>query len=284
MSVVFQISRERLLATARALPAEMQVLSRLGEMLQDVNSGLDEISILLRHDVALASRIVRISNSPMFGCGGVASVEEAVNRVGFGEILKLVGTVSAARLAAHALDSYGISAQQLRSNMLYGAFASEALAQVSGADARSAYLAGLLRPMGMMVLDRAARAPGFRPARYATGQWTTYSAWEGATFGVDNCEVASLILDEWRFPKAVGASIRTHYLSRPGDMEQPLPALLNVASGLASRVSRSFVGENHWWNITDEKLEAAGLSVDDFELAILQTEAAFDAACAALGE
>jgi hypothetical protein len=67
-------------------------------------------------------------------------------------------------------------------------------------------------------------------------------------------------------------------------MEQPLPALLNVASGLASRVSRSFVGENHWWNITDEKLEAAGLSVDDFELAILQTEAAFDAACAALRE
>jgi hypothetical protein len=49
-------------------------------------------------------------------------------------------------------------------------------------------------------------------------------------------------------------------------------------------VSRSFVGENHWWNITDEKLEAAGLSVDDFELAILQTEAAFDAACAALRE
>eukprot|EP01036_Dinobryon_divergens_P034979 gene34979-45270_t len=281
MSVVSQISRERLLATARSLPAEVQVLSRLGEMLQDVNSELDEISDLLRRDVALAARIVRIANSPMFG-GGVSSVEEAVNRVGFGEILKLVGTASAARLTEHALDTYGISAQKLRNNMLYGAFASEALARLSGADARSAYLAGLLRPLGMMVLDRAARATGARPVRFAHEQWPTYSAWEGGMFGVDNCEVASLILDEWRFPKAVGAGIRTHYLSRPEDLQQPLAALLNVSNGLASRVSRSFVGETRWWDITDEKLAAAGLTVDDFEPAIIQTEAAFDAANAAL--
>src|ERR1043165_8129522 len=92
-AVATPFSREKLLTVARSLPADLSVLSKLGEMLQDVNSDLDAIAGLLRRDVALAARIVRISNSPMFGGGGqVASIEDAVNRVGFSEILKLVGT------------------------------------------------------------------------------------------------------------------------------------------------------------------------------------------------
>src|SRR5215216_5006891 len=126
-------SREKLLQVARSLPADLHVLSQLGDMLQDINSELDDIAGLLRRDVALAARIVRIANSPMFGGGGrIASTEEAVNRVGFSEILKLVGTATTARFTEHGLDYYGISGQVLRDSMLYSAFAAEALAAPAG--------------------------------------------------------------------------------------------------------------------------------------------------------
>ena len=276
-------SREKLLQIARSLPADLGVLSKLGEILQDINSELDAIAALLRRDVALASRIVRISNSPMFGGGGqIASIEEAVNRVGFSEILKLVGTATASRFTERALDGYGISAQKLRNNMLYGAFACEALARSAGLDTRVAYTAGLLRPLGLMVLDRAGRGQlGFHQ-RYAAAQWPSYSAWEGSIFGVDNCEVAALILEEWRFPDELSGAIRAHYLGRSSDFDSPLGALVNVANGLAHRVTRSFPGEAHWWEITDAKLKAAGLTEDDFEPAVVSAEAAFEAAIAAL--
>ena len=202
-------SREKILQIARSLPADLGVLSKLGEMLQDINSELDQVAGLLRRDVALAARIVRISNSPMFGGGGsIASIEEAVNRVGFSEILKLVGTATAARFTERALEQYDISAQKLRNNMLYGALACEALARASGADTRVAYTAGLLRPLGLRVLDRAGRGQlGFHQ-RYSAAHWPSYSAWEGSIFGVDNCEVAALILDEWRFPPELSQAIR----------------------------------------------------------------------------
>src|SRR3954471_8653098 len=120
--VATAFSREKLLTIARSLPADLHVLSQLGEMLQDVNSELDQIAALLRRDVALAARIVRISNSPMFGGGGqIASIEDAVNRVGFSEILKLVGTATAARFTEHGLSHYDIPAQRLRDNLLFGA-------------------------------------------------------------------------------------------------------------------------------------------------------------------
>lgn len=276
-------SREKLLHIARSLPADLQVLSQLGEKLQEINSELDDIAGLLRRDVALAARIVRISNSPIFGGGGqIASIEDAVNRVGFSEILKLVGTATAARFAERALEFYGVSAHALRDNMLYGALAAEALARAAGMDARVAYTAGLLRTLGHMVLDRACRAQLHAPQIYAAGRWPDFSAWEGGIFGIGNCEVTALILDEWRFPSELGAAIRAHHLACSTDWERPLAVLLNVANGLAHRVNRSLPGEAGWWEITPKKLRAAGLNQDDVEPAIAATEVAFEAATAAL--
>lgn len=276
-------SREKLLQVARSLPADLQILSQLGEMLQDVNSELDQIAELLRRDVALAARIVRISNSPVFGgAGQVASIEEAVNRVGFSEILKLVGTATAARFAERALEYYDVSAQNLRDNMLYGALAAEALACLAGVDSRTAYTAGLLRPLGLMVLDRACRGQVHSAQRFSTARWQNYSAWEGSIFGVDNCEVTGLILDEWRFPAELGTAIRGHYLARGSDLERPLAVLLNLANALAHRTGRSLAGEVQWWDVSPAKLRAAGVSDSDLDDAVVAADNAFDEATAAL--
>lgn len=282
-SVSNLFSREKLMQVARSLPADLHVLSRLGEMLQDVNSELDEIAALLRRDVALAARIVRIGNSPLFGGGGkIASVEDAVNRVGFGEILKLVGTATAARMAERKLDQYHIPAQKLRDNMLYVAFASEALARCAGADPRTAYTAGLLRPLGLMVLDRASRTQGSGVPPFDAALFPSYSAWEGSIFGVDNCEVAALILDEWRFPAEISMALRTHYLTRLGDDADQLACLLNIANGLAEQAQHVLVGEVPWWTIHAEKLRHAHVSVEDLTPAAEAAAVEYEAAIAAL--
>jgi len=282
-AVATPFSREKLLQIARSLPADLNVLSKLGEILQDVNSELDEIAGLLRRDVALAARIVRISNSPMFGGGGaIASIEDAVNRVGFSEILKLVGTATAARFSERALEHYDVSAVKLRDNMLYCAFACEALARRAGFDSRTAYTAGLLRPLGLMVLDRAGRGQVHWTKRFASSGAPNYSAWEGGMFGVDNCEVTALILDEWRFPKELSTGIRSHYLGRADDHGSQLACLLNVANGLALKVTRALAGETTWWEINAEKLRGASVEIDDLSDAATSADEAFDAAIAAL--
>ena len=281
--VATPLSREKLLLVARTLPADLEVLSSLGKMLQEINSELDEIAALLRRDVALAARVVRISNSAVFGGGGqIASVEEAVNRVGFSEILKLVGTATAARFTETSLECYGISAVQLRDNMLFTALAAEALARLAGLDAGVAYTAGLLRPLGIIVLDRASRGQKRYAHHFVASSWESYSAWEGSIFGVDNCEVTSLIMEEWRFPAELRNGIRGHYLKHATDGGRPLASLLNVASTLAQRNGCDFPGEASWWGITAERLATAGLNEDELDSVVVETEAALEAAVAAL--
>jgi HD-like signal output (HDOD) protein len=282
-TTVAPLARETLVSVASTLPADLRVLSKLAEILRDPNSELDDIATLLRRDVALAARIVRISNSAAYGGSrSVSSIEEAVNRVGFGEVLKLVGTATAGRLSESALVCYDISAKLLRDNMLYAAFAAEALARPAGIDPRVAYNAGLVRAVGMMVLDRVGRRDAASTPLYSSGRWPEYGEWEASVFGVTSSEVTALVLNEWGFPVELTAAARSHYLTESSAFQQPLAALLNVANGLARHVCRTFRGEEARWDITPEKLSAAGVTEDDFGPAVVATEAAFDAANAAL--
>lgn len=275
--------REKLLQIARGLPADLQVLAALGELLQDANSELDGIAALLRKDLALAARIVRISNSASYSSGTrIGSVEEAVNRVGFSEILKLIGTASAARFAEKSLDHYGVSATALRDNMLYCALAAEALARQCGVDPRTAYTAGLTRPLGMIVLDRAGRSFLKAEQRFLMGSWLTYSVWEDANFGINNDAVAALIIEEWRFPEEMAEAIRSHQLREADDFSRPLSCVLNLANGLAQRKQRALPGEALWWEISAKKLTGANLSLEQLEQVADATETAFAAAVTAL--
>lgn len=259
------VTRDAILEQARTLPASPHVLAGLGELLQDVNTDLDEIAREIRVEPALAARVLRMSNSVVFGIGQrVGSVDEAVNRVGFGEVLRLVGAATVAGLVDRSLGCYGIAAVRLRESLLLHALASEALAAPAGIDERSAYSAGLLRGTGMMVLDRIGRShPG--PAEvYEPGSFSGYAEWETLHFGMSAVDVTALILEEWRFPAELVAAMHEHLLLRPAGYDDRLACVLNLAGAIVADRGLALPGEAACWQVTAEKLAAAGISEAQF--------------------
>lgn len=265
-------TREVLLRHAQALPAAPQVLGSLCELLEDVNTDLDRIAAEVRRDPALAARVVRLGNSVVFGSGArVASIDEAVQRVGFAEIVRLVGIATVAGLVDRALGSYGVPAERLRESLLLHALAGEALAEEAGLEGRAVYTAGLLRGVGMMVLDRAARGRLAPEAGFAAGGFATYAAWERARFGVDATAVTTTVFDEWRFPAEIVAAVEQHL--EPGD--DPFAHVLNLAGGIVAAEGLALPGEAAWWTPTPEKLAAAGLDAARWDAARLRAAHAF---------
>jgi HD-like signal output (HDOD) protein len=270
------LTRERILTVARGLPAAPQILAELGELLQDVNTDLDQISDLLRRDAALAARVIRIGNSPAFGGNALASVEEAVNRVGFGEIFRLVGLATTSRLADRALVSYGIEAEPFRANALYHALAAEALAKETDLDARVAYAAGLMRGVGLIVLDRLIRDSAAAATRYQPETNEGYAAWEGRTVALSNTEVAAVILAEWRFPTDVVEGVRAHYLLGVGRRGSRLAVLLNAAGVITSAAGHALAGEASYWTFSSSHQAELGLDDAAFARAAEAAGATFE--------
>jgi HD-like signal output (HDOD) protein len=261
MIVALPVSREKILTTARLLPAAPQVLAGLCELLQDANSDLDQVAEQIRVDSALSARVIRISNSATYGGGGqrIGSVDEAVNRVGFGEILRLVGIASVAGLVDRALTFYGIGAERMRESILMHALASEALAKRCAVDPRQAYAGGLLRTLGVMVLERIGRERQPAPDVFDGQQFSTYTEWENYAFGVSSTEVTTTVLDEWRFSPELVSALKNHLFTSDDGYDDRLACVLNLAGAIVVEVGLALPGESAAWVPTDNKFSVTGL-------------------------
>jgi RNA polymerase sigma-70 factor, ECF subfamily len=271
------ITREKILEIARSLPPAPRVFSELDQLLRESETerGLDEIAALIKRDSALAAQLLRISNSVVFGGEQpTGSIEEAVARVGLQVIFRLVSEVAVARLTDRPLTHYGIEAEAVREHMLRSAFVCEQLALECGLDARHAYTAGLMRPLGLLVLDRVAdsyeHAQDYHPAHD-----DDYLAWEGRIFGVASCEVAAMVLTEWSFPSGIVEGVRNQYLLRSADLTHSLACLVNLSGGVVADDGHALLGETRHWGPTPWKLDAVGLTEFSFHAAVARARTAY---------
>lgn len=266
------VSREALLHVVKNLPAAPRILAQLGRLLLDPNADRSDIIQLLKHDAALTTRVIRISNSVVYGTGvRAASLEEALLRVGFNEVYRMVGMSAVAGVADDALRSYGISGPQFRENSLFVALVMEELAPIVAADARAAYTTGLLRSTGKVAVDRLMPGPVESWTYEVRGQGRPIGEWELDCVGIDNCTAAGAVLEEWRFPDEAAQAIREHY--NPTVDSPPLAYLLNLSAGVAEQAGYALPGERAYWEITPAKSDATGVGPDDLRLAnIVATE------------
>ncbi len=274
-AAVSTVSHDAVFLHARKLPSAPQVLASLCELLQDVNVNLDRIAMEIRVDPTLAARVIRMSNSAVFGVGQrVGSVDEAVNRVGLGEVVRLVGAATVAALVERSLQCYGIGDDRLRESLLLHALAAESLSAYTDLDSRVAYSAGLLRGIGLMVLDRAGRARLPSPA-YDAARFPGYAEWELAAFGITAVNATAIVLDDWRFPSEFVAAIENHRLQSPAGFRNRFACLLNLAGTIVTEHGYALPGELSYWTLSPRKLAIVGISDDQFRCAAAQAGALF---------
>lgn len=255
--------RESLLRAIRNFPAAPMILARLGKMVMDLESPLDDIAALLKQDAALTARILRIANSVVYGAGEpCGSLDEAVVRVGFTEIYRLTGFAATAQIVDRRLGLYGVTAAQFRENALLTALIMETLADRAGLDQSTAYTVGLLRSIGKIALDRWVNTPGVEHDYDANGTGPL-ADWETATLGMTNCEAAEIIMTDWLFPESTVEAIRQHY--QPGESASQMAQLLNLAAGAAERCGHGWPGERFYWNPTDDQFALVGVSAADLD-------------------
>ena len=256
------LSEVTLLNAAKSLPAAPQIMARLHTLLLDSNSGLVEIAKLLKRDVALTTRIIAIANSPAYKGNGLGSIDEALQRVGFLEVFRLVGVAANASLADADLRAYGYAGETFRANNLLTALLAEGIAKHAGLDARLAYTSGLLRRIGRLLLDRIGRdfvnSGGSFPAMGGH-----LSDWEQQTFGITSPDVASLLLTHWGFPPIMVQAVgHDRSLGKP---PTPLASALYLADCMVRGAGCELEGEAPCAVVPVAALEAVGIRQEDVD-------------------
>lgn len=272
------VPRATLLHVVKTMPSAPQILAHIGHLLVAMDVELEDVTALLKRDPALTARIIRISNSAAYNTGTpFDSIEDALARIGLTEVYRLTGFAAIAQVSDASLVRYGVSGVKLRENSLLTALVMEALARPAGVDPRAAYTAGLLRSIGKIALDRLTQDHAYDGGCGIRGP---LADWETGFMGLNNCEAAAIILEEWRFSEETLVAIRDHYVPEVGE---PIASLLNLAAGAAERGGHGLPGELGYWTLSAEKYAAAGVNEEQLDEALQVGLERFGPVRAALG-
>ena len=259
------LGRDTIITLGTSLPPSLGVFGRLQALLRNPDTDLDGIVKLLQIDPALTFQVIKLSNSALFGMRHCSdSLEDAVARVGFGDIHQLVGLAVSRQVCQGELRQYGIAGGRLWENAVAIAALSAALAVAAGGDGRNAYATGLLRTIGKVILNNyigAVRYPGEDAQPDA-------AVWEKSTHGLNAAEVSALLMDHWRFSSESSEAVRGHRLPEAVVAHTASAARLHLACGLIVEWGVALPGEAAGWRLDAEMQERAGVTAEQVGLAV----------------
>lgn len=274
-----QLTRDQIIALGNKLAPAAATLGRLRTLLADPDTDLDQIVDLIRVDPALTFHVVRMSNSVLFGTREhTDTLDGAVGRVGFMEIYRLVCLAATKQLCQRDLPTYSLKAERMWENSVATAAAAEVLAIPAGGDAGLSYSTGLLRNLGLVIID------GFAAGQIYPGemQWPLVSVWEQEMFGVTAAAVTATLLEYWRFPGDIVDAVRAHHDPFADAQSNVGACVLNLACGVTARFGLDLPGEIPHWARSEAKLTLAGVDDEILEKCSANAREHYLALCASV--
>ena len=214
---------EDLVQQLKTLPPSPKVLQKLQQMIGTETSSVADLVSVIRVERALAARIVRIANSPVYNLGSLCeSIEESVQRLGFNEVHRLALIVAGCDALNHPLPAYAVDSHEIWEETVACAVAAEHIARLAGGDERLAYTTGLLHSVGMLVINAWVQtiSPGTILAyQDDTEEW---SHAERNLLGYDQADAGAALLRSWDFSAPVVEAVRCQYAPQcASDHRQP---------------------------------------------------------------
>jgi putative nucleotidyltransferase with HDIG domain len=222
-----------LLREAKVLPPAPQVLPKVLDALHHEQTTLEEVGEIISLDPALTAKLLHFCNSVYFaGREPVASVPEAIGRVGFQTIFSLVSAVTGSNSFALPENS-GVDSAQLWTHSLTTAFGCKFIAEDIGEDSNLLFTAGLLHDIGRVVLAQAKGAAYGQLLVQAANTGVSPTELEKSAYGFTHAEVGACLMENWKLPVPLVQSVRFHHQPAAAGPDKKLAASVCVGNALA---------------------------------------------------
>jgi len=230
-------SVESMIARVARLPVQGTILPKLQRMLSEPDSNTDEVLAMIKLDPGLIGRVLRRSNTVAYAIGNrIGSIEEAVARIGYREVNRLLLESVTHRLLARPLRCYGLAPGVIWRASLVCAFAMELLADRTRRSGDTAYTLGLLHAVGMIVISHEIETENISRPLLGNPFDSTLSERERIRFGHDHAEIGAELLRFWEFPESMVDAIRYQLNPTRCERAPKLACLLALARWVRDRL------------------------------------------------
>lgn len=254
------VLKDKLLKSLKDLPPMPQVVFKAREIMADPNSDLRELSGVIKTDMSITSKILKMANSAYYGLPGkVSSVDHATVLLGqktLGEVVTMAGISG---LLDSALNGYNLEPGDLWLHSVAVSFGSKILAEMKKPElANDAFIAGLIHDAGKIVLDKPLLERKGAVDSFMEDDQQTFLNAESEILGFDHAQIAFEMCNSWNIPKAITAAIKYHhYPSRSQGNE--LSYILHVADYIATLSGIGIGADDILYEVEEGAMEFLGI-------------------------
>jgi len=246
------------------------VMFKARRLLTDPDVDLGDVGTVIKTDQALASRILKVTNSAYFGLNQkVSTIAHAVALLGTRMLTQIIDIVSHSKMLKEPLKAYEMPSGRIWRHSLTVAVASDAIAsRTHRSSSDEAFLAGLLHDAGKIILDKCLLEHwgSFRAMLRSPDVPLTDA--EESLVGLSHALAGSELCMHWNLPEPVTLGIKDHH-----DPTAPRANNMAAVVFLANQVAhgRLPAGAKPPDEQTAEIMTRLGLSQSELEKSALHT-------------
>lgn len=223
---------EKTIMAAGDLPAMPVVAAKVMQLVEDERATAEELAKIVASDPAVAARVMKISNSPLYGCQRqTQTLPGAIMLMGFNTLKSIV-------MVAYLKDVF--KPVGLMEKMLWEhAFGAGLAARVIAADIRQvnpeeAFLAGLMHDIGKLIMYNQDKAKFQKVVERYYNEDVWFEVAEKEVYPFTHAEVGGCVLKKWNFPDELVEAVLQHHTFDGTGQEEPYQKSIIAVTSLAN--------------------------------------------------
>ncbi|MEN1759078.1 HDOD domain-containing protein [Anoxynatronum sibiricum] len=267
-----KISMEEIVERVRDIPAFPHTITRIIQLAESPESTVHDIENEVIRDQSLTATVLRFANSTHYGYSRtISTISQATVVLGFQAIKSIAMAASVSQLMARELPGYALEKEALWRQSQTCAIAARLIAKkVKYARPDEAYVAGLLRDIGKVILDTYLKDQVQLIQQKVENDQITFMEAEEEVLGFHHGQVGASIAEKWHLPSDLAESIALHHEPGRAEINPRLVAITHLADALVMMLGVQMGADGLAYHFSQEAMTLLG--VDETDLQQLMSE------------
>jgi putative nucleotidyltransferase with HDIG domain len=253
-------SVEEILTAVKDIPPLPAIIPRVMNVLNDPNCTVVELSEVLGSDQAIASKLLRLSNSAFYGYSKhIGTIQDAVVLLGFKTIKGLIYALSLYSSFNQDVGGYMMEKGELWRHSLTAAFVARTIAtRTRAGNPDQAFVCGLMHDIGKTILGEFLGRSTADVLKFIQKDNLNFVEAEERVFGVAHPEIGARVCEKWNLPVELQESVRYHHAPSNCLSGNPLVPVVHVADIVCMMLGVGVGLDGLLYDFDDKALQAIG--------------------------
>ena len=238
-----------------------EVTTRIVELVEDPKSTAQDMHNVVKHDPALATKVLKVVNSSFYGLPSqISSLDRAIVMLGLSAVKNIALAASLSRLFRPGAISEHFTARDLWTHCVSVGVCARTLAEAGFGRVEEVFVAGLVHDMGLLIEFQLFPQKLKEVVEKCDSKMHNFCTMEREIIGADHQMFGAALSTKWKFPPALRAAICRHHT--PENLKPELRRLvtaIQVADTICCQNELGFYLTAQDQDVTDEMLEVIGV-------------------------